>query len=50
MLNWLLPIAALFMLYLIIQGLDRLQSTLDAFHEDYRKVNNLDTRQEMEMR
>lgn len=42
-------IAILLLLYLVIKGLDRLQNTFRALHEDYRKVNNLDVREEMEL-
>lgn len=42
-------LAILFLLYLVIKGLDRLQNALDSLHEDYRKANDLDAREEMEM-
>jgi hypothetical protein len=42
-------LAVLFLLFLVVKGLDRLRDTLDSFHEDYRKVNNLDEREDSEL-
>jgi hypothetical protein len=39
----------LFMLILVVKGLDRLRGTLDSLHDDYRKVNSLDEREESEL-
>jgi hypothetical protein len=36
----------LFVGLLVVRGLDRLLDLLDSFHDDYRKVNNLDEREE----
>jgi hypothetical protein len=55
MIDWLLDfnhltaLISLVMLYLVLKGLDRIQGTLDAIHEDYRKVNHVDAREEMEL-
>ena len=38
-----------FVSYLVTKGLDRLQMTIDSFHEDFRKIHHLDTREYMEM-
>jgi hypothetical protein len=35
-------------LYSILKGLDQLYEAIDQFHKDYRRVNNLDVRDEME--
>ena len=42
-------LAIVFLLALIVKGMDRLHDVLEALHDDYRKVNDLDTREEMEM-
>jgi hypothetical protein len=42
-------LGVLFLLYLVTKGLDRLHGTLDSFHDDYRKVNNLDEREDSEL-
>ncbi len=39
----------LFMLFLVIKGLDRLHQTLDSLRDDYRKVNSLDEREQAEI-
>jgi hypothetical protein len=39
----------LFLLFLIIKGLDRLEQTLQSLRDDYRKVNNLDEREQSEI-
>lgn len=44
-----LPLAlVLFFLYLCCRGLDRINDAFLALHHDYRKVNNLDQREELE--
>ncbi len=45
----LLLLAILFMLYLVVKGLDRLHDAIGSLNEDYRKVNDLDAREETEM-
>jgi hypothetical protein len=39
----------LFLLFLIIKGLDRLEQTLESLRDDYRKVNNLNERERSEI-
>jgi hypothetical protein len=34
--------------YLCAKGLDRLNDAVEAFHEDYRKVNHCDERNDLE--
>jgi hypothetical protein len=42
-------LGVLFMLFLVIKGLDRLLQTLDSLRDDYRKVNSLDEREQSEI-
>ena len=39
----------LFLLFLVIKGLDRLHQTLESLREDFRKVNSLDEREQSEL-
>jgi hypothetical protein len=39
----------LILLFLVIKGLDRLEQTLESLRDDYRKVNNLDEREQSEI-
>ena len=44
--HWIL-LFALYILYLIVKSVDQLRSSVEAFHEDYRTVNDLDARERM---
>jgi hypothetical protein len=47
--NHILALAAFFMLYQIVRGVAHICDALDGLREDYRRVNDLDMREEMEM-
>jgi hypothetical protein len=39
----------LFLLFLVVKGLDRLEKTVESLRDEYRKVNSLDEREESEL-
>jgi hypothetical protein len=45
----LILLGILFLLFLVIKGLDRLEQTLESLRDDYRKVNSLDEREQSEL-
>jgi hypothetical protein len=42
-------LGVLFLLFLVVKGLDRLEETLKSLRDDYRKVNSLDEHETSEL-